>query len=228
MDSSAPDHYGEGFRHGPSSRVLLSRGRRRAGASTSPDQSTRYNAPHHPSRDGTRDELSTSAPRRNRSRRGCTHVKKNFRFIYITGEQIVHVPLPDTMRRTPIRPDARSTGHYCPQHPTARRMLPQIMCPCTPFSRAKAPQRARPLVTMLWSGLLVITIPRCPQTQREPATVTRGHPRLHRVTPPHLRKAHALRYRGRLQGRPSMSQTQAPSTPPIIHKVRNIRALHRM
>src|ERR1700722_17883989 len=104
------------------------------------------------------------------------------------------------MPRRPTRPDARTTGHYCPLLPTARRMLLQIMCPCTPFSRARPPQRVCLLVTLLWSGLLVITFPRCPPTQREPAPVTRGHLRLHRLTPPHLRKAPALLCRGLLQG----------------------------
>jgi hypothetical protein len=101
------------------------------------------------------------------------------------------------------------------------------MGPCTPFSRARPPQRVCLPVTLLWSGLLVIIIPRCPPTQREPAPVTRGRLRLHPQTPPHLRKAPGLRCRGRLQGRPSMSQIPVLSTGPITHRPRNIPAPRR-
>src|SRR5882762_11209274 len=107
------------------------------------------------------------------------------------------------MPRRPTRPDARTTGPCYPPYPTGRRLLLHIMCPCTPFSRVSPPQRVCLPVTLLWSGLLVIIFPSCPPTQREPAPVTHGRLHLHPQTPPHLRKARALHYRGRLQGRPS-------------------------
>lgn len=135
--------------------------------------------------------------------------------------------LPDMMPRRPIPPGARpSTGNCCRLHPpTGRRLRLQIMCPYTPFSRARRPQHACLRVILVWNGLLIIITPRCPPSQREPAPVTRGRPRHHLATPLHIRMAPALRSRGRPQGRPSTSQM---NTGLITHNPRNIRAPRRI
>ncbi len=160
---------------------------------------------------------------------GMPECKENFLSrVYITGEYLVHVPLPDMMPRRPILPGAPTIG---PLHPGGRLLL-QIMCTCTPFSsRVRPPEHARLPVTLLWSDLLALMFPRCPPTRGDPARATRGLLRLHTLTPPHLRKAPAPRCRGRLRWRPTMSPVPAAprlNTSLIIHNpLRNIRALRR-
>jgi hypothetical protein len=134
------------------------------------------------------------------------------------------VPLPDMTPRRPIPPGAPTIG---PLHPEGRLLL-LIMCSCTPSSsRARPPEHACLLVTLLWSGLLALMFPRCPPTRDDPVLATRGLLRLRPLAPPPLRKALALRCRGRHRRRPIMSPAPRLNTGPIIHNHRNIRALRQ-